>query len=347
MILSDLKVWGDAEVERLAFERLDTINLSASESRAYLAFPWTTLFKAMESNSSIELELIESLNLLKKKTKEYKNIATVCQHHSAFKYSRLFDSVGVTHLFITDVNPRVINQQWRLEVHPFPHHESFSLALNENKKNDLSLFDQSKFVIDVVDRVHSNFGGNIFVPCGWTVDIPLSAIWSIIAKGLIPVLPKGQLFLPGNPKLWHAALYLVDSQQFNSDILYCSLLSLVKDKKKLDTKLQAIQQLNFLYGKEQLVTDLLTFFVSPGDLRQRQQILTHSLRSLVDEGLPDKLVLIGFLSRLLIDYDTTYNETQHDGYLRESIISMLKKGEFSEISQDIFNIVEPKGWFLR
>ncbi|QLE96780.1 hypothetical protein [Neptunomonas phycophila] len=347
MILSDLKVWGDAEVERLAFERLNTINLAVSESRAYLAFPWTTLFKAMESNSSIELELTESLNQLKQKTKEYKNIATVCQHLGAFRYRRLFESVGVTHLFITDVSPRVINQKFRIEVHPFPHHDSFSSALNENRKNELSIFDQAKCVKGVVDRIHSDFGVDIFVPCGWTVDMPLSAIWSIIAKGFIPVLPKGQFFLPGNPKLWHAALYLVDSQQFKSEILYYSLFDIVKDKKKLDAKIQAIQQLNFAYGKELLVTDLLTFFVSPDDLRQRQQILTNSLRSLVDGGLPDKLVLIGFLSRLLIDYDTTYNETQHDVYLRESIISMLKKREFSDISRDIFNVVEPKGWFLR
>ncbi len=347
MILYDTQYWGDALLEQQAFEKLDAVQLNPSATRAYLAFPWSELITALESNDSLKEELLVSLGHLQRKAEKFPQVASVCQHPHALRYSSLFTRVGVTHLFSTELQSIFHESTYAFSVLPFPKY-FFSQALQErhNDLEQLAASPASKMIIETLDAFHQEVGCKIFSPCGWDVGLSFENFWEVLADGFIPVIPKVQLSLPGHPNLWSTALFTIDLDIFDAELLLLQLRELVNEKQELDRKRQAMQQLMFLYGPEALITDLLCFFVEPQDLMCSSLYFTHQLIYLVEEQVSDEFFLLSFFSRLLVNYDKTYNEVQHNAELSGYICKRLEQYRSSSLVRKIVNLTESKGWYL-
>ncbi|WP_372737918.1 hypothetical protein [Neptunomonas sp.] len=347
MILNNTQQWGGARLEQKAFEKIAAVQLNASATRAYLAFPWSELITALESNEPLQQELLASLDLLQHQAKDFLQIASVCQHPRALRYASLFERVGVTHLFCTDLRGRFSDSDYAFIVLPFPKY-SFSHPLQAcgNDIEQLSISPALKMIIEMLDAFHQEVGCHIFSPCGWGAGLSLDSLWQVMEDGFIPLVPKTELTLPGHPKLWSAALFSVNPNHLDADLLLLQLRQLIDGKKQLDQKREAIQQLMFLYGSEVLITDLLHFFVEPHDLHSSSLYFSHQLIYLVEEEVPDEFFLLSLYTRLLVNYDMTYNEVQHDARLCYHVSTQLKKYCFSRVARKIVALTESKGWYL-
>jgi len=110
-----------AKTEKHAFDQC--LKLFPTRSGyLYAGFPWATLIDLIQTKNPDSVQLKAQLGELKKiinRIGDSIGIITVCQHIYAERYMELFESIGVTHLFLvhSETSKKVIDN---ISIHPFP-----------------------------------------------------------------------------------------------------------------------------------------------------------------------------------------------------------------------------------
>lgn len=108
-----------AITELHAYERIDKLTQHNKED-AYLAFPWASIFDAINTGKSEETSsFIDSIFKIKSKIKKYKRVFTVCQHIHFLEYGSLLALAGVTDAFCSHKRAGV-NVLHGVRIHAFP-----------------------------------------------------------------------------------------------------------------------------------------------------------------------------------------------------------------------------------
>lgn len=107
-----------AITEKHAAQKLASL-LAPSNDRAYLAFPWATLFDLTAGNKERSHVLTSLLGEMRRKIQGKKKVFTVCQHINMLKYHEIMTMAGVTDVFWSHC---VKGQDGvgGINIHPFP-----------------------------------------------------------------------------------------------------------------------------------------------------------------------------------------------------------------------------------
>lgn len=175
---------------------------------------------------------LEPLNVL---DREDRYVITVFQAENLFDFEQYFIRLGITDVFWPYVSQteRFLNGTG-IRLWPFP-------------------------------LMASDISGSKESFCPYDEQTPiLEFIWSVVGKSKIPVFPSSQvidhMLLPGQRELWRQAM--ITGVKDNGSQ---SIEKLSGDEAFVEEKLQAVRQLNLLYGKDFLIYDLLKMFVNPAE----------------------------------------------------------------------------------
>ena len=140
-----------AITEKNAYE-LMKINANQAQEFLYLGFPWASMIDGVQRQKPYLGELLIALNVIAKlSNKRQTRIATVSQHISTIEFMQIFESVGITDLFIPHklLGQDVVNG---IRLHPFPLYPTqvASKPIELNISSILDVNRDSKFLANFI-----------------------------------------------------------------------------------------------------------------------------------------------------------------------------------------------------
>lgn len=250
MLLAYNQYWQmPAQTEKHAFLKMQAFLKDNTLNAVYLAFPWATLFDAVDNKNTVLLtELEQALARLTSQIPEDWQVFTVCQHICLSRHQHYLVQAKVKTVFWSHATTTTPELSFSVKAFPlYPVHHGEQITDSQFTAHSESM-----------DTVNATIKApNCFALCSSVNGLNSIRLWEAVTAGVVPVIISDDYLLPGNALLWQQAAVFCAETPESIAALPEYLVELAADPSVLAAKRHALRQLAIHYGPEGFVIDIM------------------------------------------------------------------------------------------
>ncbi|WP_133468425.1 hypothetical protein [Paraglaciecola marina] len=264
--------------EEFASQKIKEL-LPDSNNYVYIDFPWSDLFESGENLNHFNgldswQHAVASLKNILFELKPSK-VVTSCAHSGLLQHLSLMENIGITQVYWTEAIwlDSIVNQNNKIVLKYLPHKSNFSDVEQMYDKCNLfavklmhfnfspSLQANYKYQnLDISNGDLSALPSSYFCFIDSDVDGSSQLLWDCIECSVIPVFLKKMHLV--HAELWQSASLTFELELNDSNDIFEKCRAIIETKNCLDSYLQGIKQLRFLYGRSMFVYDIIDDLVT-------------------------------------------------------------------------------------